>query len=460
MAIKKAGLFFCILVILILSSSFVFSADLEVKKKEISAYAVKDLNIPAVFELEITNQDVSDKFTIYTTVGLEIMPNETFTLSEGETKTITVKIYPTVPLKISPDTISFEYKIKGEKTGIFTDDLAIGISYLKDAFNFYIDNISPESEKAVIHFENKAGYKYSSLELKIDSIFFSKDLNFTLDKFEKKAIEAPINQDKLKESFAGPYIVNAEILTEGKKVTTSTILTFLEKSGIETKENKERTLLLLLRQEIEKINRGNTKNSAEIVLSKDIFSSLITSFNVKPVRREMNGLKFSYIFQEELSPGESLKVISKTNWWILVLIILVIVVGYNFINRYIKSKLVIRKNVSFLRTKGGEFALRVTLHLKARDNIERVKLFDRLPPMVKVFEKFGLDAPDKLDEGKRSLEWNFAGLARGEERILSYIIYSKVGIVGRFELPRAGAVYEYEGRLKESQSNDAFYSNP
>ena len=82
---------------------------------------------------------------------------------------------------------------------------------------------------------------------------------------------------------------------------------------------------------------------------------------------------------------------------------------------------------------------------------------DRLPPMVKVFERYGLAMPDKIDEKNRRLEWSIQALGKGEVRELSYIIYSKIGVVGKFELAPAEAFYEYMGKIKEASSNSAFY---
>ena len=42
-------------------------------------------------------------------------------------------------------------------------------------------------------------------------------------------------------------------------------------------------------------------------------------------------------------------------------------------------------------------------------------------------------------------------------RVLSYVIYSKVGVLGRFALPPATALYEMQGKVEESQSNRAFF---
>ena len=45
----------------------------------------------------------------------------------------------------------------------------------------------------------------------------------------------------------------------------------------------------------------------------------------------------------------------------------------------------------------------------------------------------------------------------GEIRVISYIIYSKVGVLGRFALPPTTAVFERNGVFHETESNRAFF---
>ena len=69
----------------------------------------------------------------------------------------------------------------------------------------------------------------------------------------------------------------------------------------------------------------------------------------------------------------------------------------------------------------------------------------------------GYCPPTRFDEKNRRIEWNFEKLEAGESRVLSYIIYSKIGVLGKFALPSATAIYEREGKIKESESNRAFF---
>jgi hypothetical protein len=91
--------------------------------------------------------------------------------------------------------------------------------------------------------------------------------------------------------------------------------------------------------------------------------------------------------------------------------------------------------------------------------VEKIKIIDKLPNIVTLYEKFGAIAPDTVDVKNRRLEWNIEALNKGEERIFSYIIYSKIGVFGKFELPVARAVYELEGQVKEATSNKSFFVN-
>ena len=45
----------------------------------------------------------------------------------------------------------------------------------------------------------------------------------------------------------------------------------------------------------------------------------------------------------------------------------------------------------------------------------------------------------------------------GEERVYSYMVYSTVGVVGKFALPPALAVFEKLGKIHEVDSNSVYF---
>ncbi len=76
--------------------------------------------------------------------------------------------------------------------------------------------------------------------------------------------------------------------------------------------------------------------------------------------------------------------------------------------------------------------------------------------MVKLHERFGIEQPKRFSEKERKIEWYYEKLEAGETRVLNYILYSKVGVVGKFALPTASAIYERDGKVHEAESNRAF----
>ena len=78
--------------------------------------------------------------------------------------------------------------------------------------------------------------------------------------------------------------------------------------------------------------------------------------------------------------------------------------------------------------------------------------------MTTLFEKYG-QAPDKANKQTGRLQWDIGRLSEGEQRVFSYIIYSNLKVVGKFELPPARGMYEIEGKLHEAKSNRVFFIN-
>lgn len=451
----KKGKLLVVFALVLLSLSMVSAIDLTIKKNEISSLAIIELDKPAIFELEITNnENLVDTFELYSFVGrVYLEPKEPFTIPAGETRTITLEAHPIN----TPGYFSFEYKIKNSKGEIQTDNLAIEIANLANAFNIYADNINPESEKTIVHFENKGGHGFDEIVAKISCSFFSTEQAFSLAPNEKKEFAVEVNKDKLKELLAGPYILISEIKTGGRNAKASSIFRYTEHSDLAVSETTEG--FLLRRQEITKTNQGNVQLEVETVISKDSFTALFTTFNIAPKNKDTVGFKAFYIFEKSLAPGDELKVIARTNWWLLALIIICIALIIYLSKKYFATKVVLTKRATFVKTKGGEFALKISLVLKARDFVEKVKLVDKIPHMVKIYERYGTISPDKIDEKNKRIEWNVESLGKGEERIFSYIIYSKMGVIGKFELPEAKAFFEFKGILKDVTSNKSFFIN-
>lgn len=452
----KKSLILLILPLLLLSAVLVSAGNLEIEKKTISDIVVSELSEPAVFELTLRNLGSSDNFEIYSLVGVDMSPKGTFQINKGETKTIEVKIFPNDKLKTRTGLMTFAYKIRGQDTGIQDDMLTINIVSLKDVFEVGVENINPESENAFVYVINKVDKEFPSINGKFSSAFFDSKKTFSVKALGREDIVIPLDSAKLKKLVAGQYILSGDLSIEGATEHFEGSLKFVEKNFLSTSEKSSG--ILFRKKTVEKTNEGNVPVIAEISMSKDIISRLFTVFSEEP-KAVRSGLIVKYTWVKEIRPSETFSVSADTNYlYPLIMLVIIIIVAY-LIYAYKSSNIMLKKRVSFVRTKGGEFALKVTLGVSSKRFIEKISVIDKIPSIAKIYDRFGATPPTRIDERNGRLEWDIESLQSGEERVFSYIIYSKVSVVGRFELPPATAVYERDGKIYEAVSNKAFFVN-
>ncbi|MEK6881713.1 MAG: hypothetical protein AABY22_18985, partial [Nanoarchaeota archaeon] len=293
------------------------------------------------------------------------------------------------------------------------------------------------------------------VDFKFNSEFFKENRKISIGPNEKEYIEIPLDKEKLKTFTAGKYLMNSQVSIGKNIANIESQIKFLESDGIEITENKNG--FVIQRNEIIKKNTGNTKQLVSITEEKNFIAYLFTTTNIPPTKVETEGFDKIYNWEKVLDPDEELKVVTRTNWLFPILIVIVIIIGIILTKKYLYDSLELTKRVSFVKTKGGEFALKVSLKVKAKKQLEKIRIIDKLPAVVKLYDKFGMISPDKIDMQSRRIYWNINRLNRNETRIFTYIIYSKLGLFGRLELPEARALYEDEKKSKETTSNKSFY---
>jgi len=349
----------------------------------------------------------------------------------------------------------FEYYIKESNESQIKETLTFKSIELKDVFEIGVKKFDPESNIIQIYLENKENLDLGKTKIKLTSDFFTLEKEFDVGPYGKEEFSLTLDKEEFSDLFAGFYAYQATITVDNVEAQLSGNLEFVEKDIVKTTE--ENYGLLIRTTTITKSNEGNAMAPSELVINKNIISRLFTSFEPVPDRVERDGTKITYVWSKVLNPGESYDIKVNTNWIFPFLLIILVIAVVVLAKRYSMAPLSIRKKVGFVRAKGSEFALKVTLQVQARKYIEKVNIIERLPAMVKLYERFGAQTPSKVDIKKKRLEWNFKKLESGEKRTLSYIIYSKVGVLGKFALPQATGHYEQEGTLHETTSNRAYF---
>jgi hypothetical protein len=287
------------------------------------------------------------------------------------------------------------------------------------------------------------------------SPFFDFERTFSISPYQKESFEITLNKEDFKDLMAGFYTLNVKVNVRGEKEDVEGIIKFSEKDIVTSSQDEYG--IIIHTKKISKINEGNIISDSSTVLKKNIISRLFTTFSPEPDIVERKGFVVYYSWEKQLKPGEELKIVVRTNWLLPLLAILLVIVIVILSKQFSKTNLSLKKKVTFVKAKGGEFALKVSVIVSARKYIERVNVIDRLPLVAKLHERFGGEMPTKVDEKNKRIEWHFDKLDAGETRIISYIIYSKVGVLGKFALPTATAIYEKEGEIHEEESNRAFF---
>ena len=442
-----------ILILIGLMLPAISAINLDIQKTSENEIMILDINTPVTFDLTIKNNGTSDEFEFYTFFALLEEPKELISINNRETKHIKVKILPTYSLRTGFST--FDLFIRGiDKTEI-KKQLTVRIINLEDAFEIGSGEIDPNTKELEVYIHNKVNFDFDFITAKFSSPFFEFEENLSLGPNQRQNFYVDLNQEDYKKIIAGFYTLKAELTTKNKTSKVEGVIKFVEKDIVTT--IRKESGFIISKKIIEKINEGNIIASSETVIKKNVVSRLFTSFSPEPDIVEREGLKIYYSWVREIKPGESLKISVRTNWFIPFLIIFLIVAIVVFAKKFSKRNMNLRKKVTFVKAKGGEFALKVSLFVHAKKYIEKVQIIDRLPSLVKIYEKFGGETPTKVDEANKRIEWNFEKLETGEIRVISYIIYSKVGILGKFALPSAIAIFQREGEIKEEQSNRAFF---
>ena len=442
------------LIILMMILPLMSATSLQVEQKTDDVAMILGLDMPAMFDLEIKNLGGGENVMFYNFYGSDTLPKGTVLLNGWDTTNVQVGVYPRDDLK-QEGRITFDIYIKGENGDSQTFPLTMIIMKLENALEVGAEEFKPDSNTVSVYVKNLANFNFNNMIVKFESPFFKLEKTISLSPYEKESFEIALNQDEFRDLMAGFYTLKAEIETNEKIVNLDGVMKFSEKDIVTSSQDEYG--IIIHTKKISKVNEGNVISASSTVLKKNIVSRLFTTFSPEPDLVERKGLSVYYTWEKTLKPGESLQITVKTNWLLPLLAVLLIVAIVILTKQFSKTNLSLRKKVSFVRAKGGEFALKVSIIVNARKFVERVNIVDRLPPLVKLHERFGGEMPKKVDEANRRLEWHFDRLQEGESRIISYIIYSKVGVLGKFALPTTTAIYEKDGAVHEAESNHAFF---
>lgn len=444
-----------LLILSLLVLPTVLAINISLEKKEAVDVVIPGLNSTAKFTYDITNHDDSDKFLFFNLLGFTLSPTELVSIGKNQTKSVDIEVLPRSDLTVR-GYYTFPIYIRGQDNSEIEKKLTIKLIELEEAFEVGSADFDPDSNSLTAYIQNIENFDFKDLKVTFKSKFFEQDEEFDLAPLQRKEFSIKLEKEDFKQLTAGFYTITADISVEDLNAEVEGVIKFIEKDIVE--ELAKDTGVLVNTKVIEKTNNGNTIQSTQTIIEKNIISRLFTTFSPQPDEIDRQGVKVTYRWNQEIKPGETEEVTVTTNWFYPLIILVILAVILFFIYQFTSTDVVLRKRVSFVKAKGGEFALKVTLFAYSKKYVERVNVVDRLPSLMKVYQRFGGEQPSKVNEQTGLIEWNFEKLEEGETRTLSYIVYSKnVGVMGKFALPPATVIYQRDGKIHEAQSNKAFF---
>jgi hypothetical protein len=429
-----------------------FGSAINISENVLKEAIIPELNHPAVVQLSISDAN-SGLYNTYTLTDVEISPKDFFNIKSGE-NIVDLLIYPTEALTIR-GYYSFTYYVREDRTSTNHEDkIVVNIVDLKDAFEISSEANMPDDNTVTFFVKNKVKADLKDLNADFSTSFFTlQDQKFDLDAGAIKVFE--VNVKDLKKIEAGSYILNAnfDVVKGSGNVEGKVYLG--EKQGIETKHDSEG--FIIRTDSVTKTNVGNVGQEVTMMIKRNAFTRLLTTFNFEPTGVDRDGWDVTYVWSKELGPAESFTLEAKTNYVFPLLVVIALILLTGAFKKFYTKKVEVTKSVSPVRTRGGQFALRVKLRVKAMDSVQNLSVVDKVPAVVKVHELFDGIKPNKIDTVNRRIEWNLGNLEAGEERVFSYLVFSRVGVVGRFALPEAVALFEKGSEIHETRSNIVYF---
>lgn len=421
----------------------------------------------AIFKVSIENRGISSKFIFleplqqYGKWRIDTPDPYILDIGAGKVEISMIRITPLTKLKIG--TYNQKITVKTlDKKFIQEFVIPVKITPFENAINTQIimpEIVDPRDGIVVkVMMENLYNYDLTNLEVRVSSSLFEKTQSFDLMSDDKKIREF---QFSFEESITpGSYLVTAQVRNKQALVGTDTKkFSLTEFSDISEKTIKEEGLFSSTITVV-KTNTGNTKAVSKIIFRLTPFQKIFSSFNNEPDKITKEGSIYIYQWDSLLEPEESSSVSVVTNYAPLFLVIVILIVFIIIVHYWISRKITITKKIMQVsKTKDGISGLKIMLHIKNKSSFtfKKVRIVDYLPKLVAPSKDFGTLKPTNVQrspKGSIKIVWDVPKLERGEERIISYKIRSKLSIIGRFSLPSAVVEYRNKGgKLVRIHSN-------
>ncbi len=432
----------------------------------------------AEFQVTITNLiDKEDKYLVYSLNPSWIISTDepALKVESGKSKTFVVYIDPTSSVTNS-GIYSLKIDVKSVSSGnVLSSNQELIIK--SDSYRTFIpaisviptvdfDNVVDLRDKfdVKIRLVNRNALDIPKLTVFVESSLFQ-------DSYET-AISPNSEMIKLLTYNVDPYtpprtdVLKVQVYYDGEMITDKRIEYEIQENKLFfTREVKEANKFLYSKYLVTLQNLGNVKSSEKFSYKLSSFKNKFTTTN--PVANFIKSEPVSSLeFNVELEPSEILEVEIVTDYRAFVyttssIIFLALLILFLYFT--LRSPVVVTKKATVVSEKdGGTSEIKILLNLKNRTNklLENITVIDRIPDITEIEEEFSLGTlkPTKIVRNSKKgtlIRWDFPNVEGFEERLITYRIHSKLGILGSFSLPAAMVRFEQPNGKKRAVKSKA-----
>lgn len=200
-------------------------------------------------------------------------------------------------------------------------------------------------------------------------------------------------------------------------------------------------------------NAGNVKAlDTEVEADVPSYMELFVAFSQKPDSSTAAQGITTYTWNlGDLEPGEEAQVSYTVNYWVPLLIAIILLAAGFVAFRAWRSPHIVKR----VYRKEGRHSVHLRIENRSSRELSGVVVRDYVPSIASLIEKFDASPPQTIREGEEGteLEWRVGTMEPGEERILTYTLTPNVQVEDDVTLPSAHMQYEQRGSETKTHSH-------
>jgi hypothetical protein len=459
---------FAVLALILVSSVSALTFDFRVKAINDTVF----IDEQAVFLITVFNQDTSP-------ATFEIVPDPINWVSTVDPQLLEIPsfgsrnafIYAKPKSTLQPGSHAIPIKVtETEQEKSVTKNVPVYLKAL-DGSGRYMPSVAlgmdvPEKidpryhVKVSIYLRNRNQLNITSLDMKIASDgLFEKQFTRSLDPLMEDREEYIFELDDLQ--APGIYTVVVEITSLGKSISkvekTFEIIGYtLPKEDVQITRGIFKTITTYTIS-----NTGNAPLDYTITIPDKILQGMFGTYGgtylQAPAHERVNGERVLAWHPTILSQGTETVIVTHNYQLAVAIIVFIIIVLITYLSTRSPISLVKEAKEELHE---GQHVVKVRVLIRNRSNKPRYKINvkDRVPPLAVVIKRahIGTLQPTSVRPDRKQgtiLTWELDVLEPHEERLVAYIIQTRLKVLGGFTLRPAKVSFQYGSREKQARSN-------